>query len=548
MATTDPDVLVVGAGPAGMLLASALHRQGIRYRIVDQDDGPTDLTRAPVLWQRTQEILDALGIHDAWVDQSDEQLEESLHFYGSFAGRLPLTAPNSPFPKARYAGQYVTERILDAHLTDLGLPVEYDREAVSYREEGDTATVTLRHGDGREEDVTARWVVSAEGSGSTVRHAVGLDFEGEQYVGFRIHIADVHVQWTISTPIGETFFFIEKQGYMGGQRMPGHPDRFYFYILTVDDQPDKHDNDLPIEEAERLVRHFSGDDEATLSDPRWLDTARYKHGVASRYRSGRAFLVGDAARSAPPLYGQGMNYAMQDAWNLAWKLGHVVRGHAPEALLDTFDAERRKVGLDLDKRIDGTFRFITDPKPLQAPVVKTAAGALLQSGLADSAFDAAFTEVAIDYVGVGLGAQKSSLGRLRAGDRAPALWVKSFPDLVETNVLTLFDGIHWTLVVIGSPTDEPDRLGPLLDRARAVDAAYPLVRAALLSQGPRRPADPLPLTVIDAEGRYVRDNHLPSAGVLLVRPDGYIGWAGSDTDGLDDYLDRWATGRVPVPA
>ena len=90
------------------------------------------------------------------------------------------------------------------------------------------------------------------------------------------------------------------------------------------------------EETERLVRRFSGDEHATLSDPRWLNSARYRHGLAAAYRRGRAFLVGDAARSAPPLYGQGMNHAMQDAGNLAWKLAHVVKGIGPEALLDTF--------------------------------------------------------------------------------------------------------------------------------------------------------------------------------------------------------------------
>ncbi len=148
-----------------------------------------------------------------------------------------------------------------------------------------------------------------------VRHALGLDFEGEKYIGYRIHIADVSVRWTLATPVGQTFFFVEEHGYMGGQRMPGSPDRFYFYILTADGRPDDEGNDLPIEEAERLVRKSSGDKGATLFDPQWLNTARYRHGLAATYRKGRAMLIGDAARSAPPLYGQGMNYAMHDAWD-----------------------------------------------------------------------------------------------------------------------------------------------------------------------------------------------------------------------------------------
>ena len=365
MGQAELDVLIIGAGPSGMTLAAALQRQGVQFRIIDKDDKPTDLTRAPVLCQRTQEILASIGIRDMWLPESDEMREESLHFYGKAAGELPVAAVNSPYPKALYAGQNVTERLLDRHLSETGCRVDYRTEAVFYQEKADAACVTIRDADGVEELVRARWVMSAEGSKSVVRHAAGLDFEGEKYLGYRIHIADVKAKWTLATPVGQTFFYVEKHGYMGGQRLPGHPDRFYFYILTKDEHPDDDSNELDIREAERLVRQFSGDEDATLFDPNWLNTARYRHGLADTYRKGRALLIGDTARSAPPLYGQGMNYAMRDAWNLA----HVVKGWGPEALLDTFAAERRKLGAELDARIDGTFRFVTEPKPLQATLV-----------------------------------------------------------------------------------------------------------------------------------------------------------------------------------
>lgn len=535
------DVLVVGAGPAGMLLAAVLQRHGVRCRVVDQDEGPTDLTRAPVLWQRTQEVLAALGIRDHWLPEAQEMREESLHLYGSFAGVLPLTAPDSPFSKAIYAGQDVTERILEAHLADVGLLVDHGREVVDYREEGALATVTTRTRDGHEEHLTARWVVSAEGSRSVVRHALGLDFDGEKYVGYRIHIADVHAHWTLATPPGQTFFYVEEHGYMGGQRLPGHPDRFYFYILTPDQTPDDDSHELAIEEVQRLVRQFSGDDTATVSEPRWLNTARYRHGVAPRYARGRGFLVGDAARSAPPLYGQGMNYAVQDAWNLAWKLGQVARGLAPEALLDTFDAERRWVGTDLDARIDSTFRFITEPKPLQARAVRAVAPAAISSGLAARVATTSFTETALGYQGLGLSGQPSSLGRLSGGDRVPSLWVKHLPDCAGTNLQDLFDGVRWTLLVLAPAGSDPDRSRPLVEEALALHQRFSqALRAVLVSSGPKRP-DPLVVeTVVDAEGRFARDHHLPATGLLLVRPDGYVGYAAqAGGPALTSYLRTW---------
>jgi len=535
------DVLVVGAGPAGLLLALALHRHGVRCRIVDKDDGPTDLTRAPVLWQRTQEILAALGIRDSWLPETEEMREEALHFYGAFAGTVPLSAPDSVYPKALYAGQDVTERLLEAHLTELGVPVEHGTEVLSYDEGEESATVTVRTNNGREEAVTARWVVSAEGSRSVVRRDLGLDFAGEKYLGYRIHIADVHARWTLATPVGQTFFYIDKGEYMGGQRLPGHPDRFYFYILTVDDRPDDDSNELALEEVQRLVRQISGDDAATLSEPRWLNSARYRHGLAETYARGRGFLVGDAARVAPPLYGQGMNYAMQDAWNLAWKLGHVVRGLAPEALLETYDSERRPVGAALDARIDATFRFITEPKPLQAAAVRAVAPLVLKSGLADAALGRAFTEVAVSYAGTGLSGQQSSLGRLQAGDRVPPLWVKRLPEYDQANLIDLFDGDRWTLLVMAPAGSDPHRAQPLVDEALTYGARFPqALRTVLLSTGPQRPG-PLGLeTVVDAEGRFARDHHLPATGVLLVRPDGYLGYAAQvGGTGLAAYFERW---------
>lgn len=544
----DVDVLVVGAGPSGMLLAAALQQHGVRFRIVDRDEGPTDLTRAPVLWPRTQEILAALGIRSHWLPESEEMREESLHFYGRYAGSLPMTAPSSPYAKALYAGQNVTERLLDAHLRGVGVSVEYGKELIAYTEDSEGASVLLRSQGGTEEQARARWVVSAEGNRSVVRQAVGLDFESEKYVGYRIHIADVHVHWSLATPPGQTFFMIEERGYLGGQRMPGHPDRFYFYILTADDRPDDDSNELSLEEAQRLVRQFSGDDAATLDTPNWLNTARYRHGLARTYAKGRAFLVGDAARSAPPLYGQGMNYAMQDAWNLAWKLGHVVNGLAPVSLLDTFSDERRKVGADLDARIDGTFRFITEPKPLQATVVKAAAPLALGSDLVKRSLDDRFTEVAVDYAQVGLSMPKSSLGGLSSGDRAPALEVKRLPECVQANLLELYDSIRWTLLVIAPAGSEPARAQPLVEDALARQAALSRnLRALLLSTGPRRPS-PLALeTAIDAEGRLCAEHRLPDTGMLLVRPDGYLGWVGRDAGaGLDDYLSRWLVASTPT--
>ena len=541
MAQEESDVLIVGAGPAGMTLAAALERQGVRFRIIDKDGEPTKVTRAPVLWPRTQEILAALGILESWLPESDEMREESLHFYGKAAGAVPTVASNSPFPKARFCGQNVTERLLDQHLTAVGHSVEYGKEALAYKEEVDAACVTVRDAQGREEVIRAKWVVSAEGAHSIVRRDIGLDYEGEKYIGYRIHIADVHAHWTIATPLGQTFFMVEEHAYMGGQRLPGHPDRFYFYILTPDEKPDDSGNDVTLEEVQELVRRLSGDQDATLSDPQWLNTARYKHGVSAAYRKGRAMLIGDAARSAPPLYGQGMNYAIHDAWNLAWKLAFVVKGLGPEDLLQTFADERRKLGLEIDHRIDRTFRFITEPKTLQTTLTRTFAPLLLSSEHLTHSFEQQFTEMDISYAGVGLNATASSLGKLKAGERAPATWVKRLPDCTLANLLDFYDGSKWTLVVIAPATDDQEASRSLIQYAQDMQSKYSqTLQSVLLSQGAQRPKPLLITTLVDAEARFTREQELPKTSLLLVRPDGYIAIATrSGTVGVTKYFEQW---------
>ena len=281
-----------------------------------------------------------------------------------------------------------------------------------------------------------------------------------------------------------------------------------------------------------------------LSNPYWLNSARYRHGLAETYRKGRAVLVGDAARSDPPLYGQGMNYGMQDSWNLAWKLAYVVKGLGPEELLDTYAAERRKLGAELDKRIDSTFRFITDPKPFQSSLVRAVLPPLLSSDRIQSAFGQQLTEMELTYAGVGLNEKETALGDLKSGTRAPALWVKRLPDCALANLLDLYDGRHWTLLVIAAPEEDGSGAAArqaLMNYAGSMQSRFPqALQAVLLSEGPKRPGILPFTTLVDAEARFIREHHLPRLSLLLVRPDGYLAWAAKEGDAeLDSYLEHW---------
>ena len=536
----ESDVLIVGAGPAGLTLAHCLHRQGIRVRIVDKDPGPTEGTRAPVLWQRTQEILAALGIRDAWLPESDLMSEESLHLYGKAIAPLPTLDSRSPYSLPFLNTQSFTEQILSRTLEEAGLDVEFDTEAVAYRETDGTSEVDVRRKDGTTETIRAGWVAAAEGANSVIRKAVGLDFKKKPYAGYRIHVADVLAKWTYATPVGQAYFFIREKGYMGGQRLPGDPNRFYFYILTEDEDPEGGSKPIDMEGLQGLVRSFSGDDGATVSELCWGNSAHYSHGCAETFRKGRALLLGDTARIVVPLYGQGMNYAIHDAWNLGWKLAHVVRGLAPEGLIDTYVQERRGLAIELDDKITSLFNLVTEPKPLQAPAIRALAPVALSSDVLRHAISHQSTEMDLTYAGYGISEAKSGVGNLAGGDRFPAVWCKRLPDCDSTNTLDLFDGNRWTVVLAYGADAEDEPGEKIVAWVRSLEARYgDLVRTVLLWGAPKRPSSDLSTILVDAEDRFSRDHDLPARSVFLVRPDGYIAVAGEDAHEIDALLSRW---------
>ncbi len=542
-ATDVAEVLVVGAGPGGMTLAYFLHRQGVAVRIVDKDAGPIDGTRAPVLWQRTQEILAAAGLRDAWLAGTYPQTEESLHFYGEPSGAVPLLDADSPYELPLVTTQAFTEHTLSRRLAEAGVPIDYQTEAIAYAETDGRAEVRVRRADGREETLAAQWVVAAEGAKSIIRKSVGLDFEAKKYAGYRIHIADVTADWTYPSPVGQGYFFVKEKAYLGGQRLPGEPNRFYFYILTEDDEPNNMSHELNLAKMQQLVRDISGDDQAVLSNLHWGTTSRYRHGVAPAFRRGRALLLGDTAKIVIPLYGQGMNYAIHDAWNLAWKLHYVVRGQAGEQLLDTYSDERRALALQLDERISKTFYFITAPKPLQAPLIRTAVPLALASDALQEVALRSMTELGLNYTGLGLSSDKTSVGKLEAGARMPAGWTKQLPECSSVNLLDLFDGASWTLLLVHRAGANAEQCAAELAAAGALQARYDAVlRAVLLSGGPQRPAASRLQTLVDAEERLARAQHLPAISALLVRPDGYLALVAERVgDGIESYLARWLT-------
>lgn len=332
------EVLIVGAGPTGLLAAAELARRGIDCRIIEREERRSPHSKALAVHARTLEVLDLAG------GLADQLVSHGLPVPGiglSPDGRPPvlvsLARLDSRYPFILVLPQRDTEEVLESHLSRLGVMVQRGTELITVTQDRDGVTATLRRG-GERLEVRSRYMIGSDGAHSAVRTALGLSFEGRRY-GLQALLADAEVEGR--EPAGWLRMFTSDRGPM--LLVPFRDGSVRVVVIDFAKQHAPPDAELDLADLQDSVDAIAPS-RLVLSAPRW----RARFGAAQRqvdsYRVGRVFLAGDAAHVHNPLGGQGMNIGLQDAWNLGWKLALVLRGGAPDALLDTYHAERHPVG------------------------------------------------------------------------------------------------------------------------------------------------------------------------------------------------------------
>jgi 2-polyprenyl-6-methoxyphenol hydroxylase-like FAD-dependent oxidoreductase len=334
------NVLVVGAGPVGLTMAAELARYGVPVRIIDKAGGRTDKSKALVLWSRTLELIDRMGSSASFVEAGMKATASNIIAGGRQIAHIRLDPVETPHAYALMLPQSETERLMEQHLNALGVQVEREVELARFAAESDRVPAVLRHADGHQETVEPAWLIGCDGAHSTVRHGLGMQFEGETLPSSWI-LADVHLAG-VRTPPDEMDMYWHSDGVLA--LFPITRDRYRIIADVGATQAGAHPSDPTLEEVQALLdRRGPGGLEA--SSPIWLAGFVINERKVADYRAGRVFLVGDAAHIHSPAGGQGMNTGMQDAFNLAWKLALVGRGLAnPEPLLGSYSIERSEVG------------------------------------------------------------------------------------------------------------------------------------------------------------------------------------------------------------
>lgn len=534
----DVDALVVGAGPVGLTMAAEVARHGLRCRIIDKAPAPTDKSKALVLWSRSLEMLAAMGDARPFIAAGTQAHGASMFSEGRRIARIHLQM-ESPYSYALMIPQSETERLLAEHLATFDLRVERQVELMAFQQDAHGVTCALRNSTDRIEEVRARWLLGCDGAHSTIRHILGIEFSGDADPNDWM-LADIHIDGPL--PDDELSIYFHQSGLLAFFPIAGQRFR-----MIADLGPASAVATLPtptLSDVQRML-DTRGPGRLTASDPIWLSGFRIHERKVANYRAGRVFLAGDAAHIHSPAGGQGMNTGMQDAFNLAWKLGLANRGRAGEALLDSYSVERSAVG-DLVLRNAGAMTRVATLRNSLAQKARDAiyrlfsSWRIVQHGMSD-----ALSELSINYRHSPLSDQHRGIsahgwllgGGVHSGDRAPDGLVR----VAETGrSTTLFETLrgtqHHLLLFTGL---EPDAavIRQLREISAAVDRQFPgLVVSHLI--GPVAVAG---VTLIDADLAVHRRYAAAAPTLYLIRPDGYVTYRSqpAEASGLLVHLGKY---------
>lgn len=504
----DAQVLVVGAGPTGLMLAVQLARHGVDAMIVDRHSGPAQQTRAIGVQARTMEIYARMGLIDKALGLGTRATGANLWANGRWSARIPVADIGrgiSPFPFVLLLGQDDNERIMGDKLRDLGVGVRWNTELIAFEQQPGHVDVTLKQRDGSTRTIRTAWVAGCDGPRSAVREMSGISFPGASYE-HTFFVADTEATGPMRP--GEINVYLWLDGFHLFFPMRG-TDRWR--VIGILPENLRQRDELAFDEVVPAIRREAG---AALDFKQcsWFSTYRIHHRAAERFRDRRCFLLGDAAHIHSPVGAQGMNTGMQDAYNLAWKLALVARGGADPALLDSYELERLPVARQLLRTTDRAFQLVVADSWLAGlfrtrVIARVAAFAMTFERVRNFAFRT-ISQIGIRYRHSPLSETLAGLpnGAPQAGDRFPWLRLAFKADGPVEDLFEKLDDTRFNLILIGQPSPSPGE-------ANGGDVPRLHVIADVSSN--------------EAELTRAR---IPRPSFYLLRPDGHVGLCGVRLD------------------
>jgi len=497
-------VLIVGAGPTGLVLALWLTHLKIPVRLIDRAAEPGTTSRALAVQARTLELYDQIHLARTVVDRGHHV--QAVNFWAAGKRRASaifgdLGAGLSPFSLLLTFPQDEHEGLLIDRLAELGVAVERGCELAGFEESGGSVRAHVKRPDGGIEMVETAYIAGCDGAHSAVRTTLGIGFGGGTYAHL-FYVADVQASGAAID--GNVHVALDSSDFLAVfARRPAGAVRL---VGTVrGDAARTSPAEISWDDIGRRVLEWLP---IQVERVNWFSTYRVHHRVAEHFRRGRAFLLGDAAHVHSPVGGQGMNTGIGDAVNLAWKLAAVLHGRAPESILDSYEPERIGFARRLVETTDRAFSIVTSPswsaRFLRIEIFPRLLALLIKTRAVRRFMFRTVSQTAVNYRGSPLSAGRA--GAVHGGDRLP--WV---PLGGNTDNFAPLDSIDWQVHVYGEPRPQIESL--------CRDRGVPLHAFAWCAE--------------------LAPSGLERDAVYLVRPDGYIGLADPTAEpaALAAYLD-----------
>ena len=515
-------VLIVGGGPTDMTAALELARFGVSVRIIDKMEAPETTSRAIGVQSRTLELMELRGLADEFVRIGNLGLGGSVYGGGKRVFRLDFSHIDSRYHYLLFISQAETERILLEALTRENVEVERGVEMISFSQDSSGVKAVLRHQDGTLEESTASYLISAEGAHSIVRTSLGLQFKGKT-LDENYALGDLYIDGDL--PPSDFHIFSSEHGFMG--LFPMNGSRFRLIASNPLSQPSK-DTAPSLQELQTIYDQRSHIP-AHFSDLTWSSWFRINSRMIEQLKVGRLFLGGDAAHIHSPAGAQGMNTGIQDMVNLGWKLAFVLKGQAPEKLLDTYEQDRLPVIHDVLTKTEGLTEIIGAENPIVRSLFNHLAPWIAGAHVVQQNSTARLSQLALGYRDSPLSVHHGHGGSLHAGDRVPDFPLQVIrPGAVKEN-LTLFNLLNpsrFTLLFV-SISNAPTLHAQISEKL----ALWHELIEGIQVEPPNS----------ESEHKRFQDYLGSTPALLLIRPDGYIGFRGGEhsVSELAEYCRSW---------